>query len=114
MSTSRTHLDLAPDVGGRIHRAPLPGGARGGGEGWDWVQEGPVRRYFSSLQALTLADAGAPERACETALMALPTAQRVGSRRTLQELGRLSDRLRPWRNRSVVRDTIQEITLATE
>lgn len=33
--------------------------------------------YFSSLRALSLADAGYPERACETALAALPVAQEV-------------------------------------
>ncbi|MDT0327377.1 hypothetical protein [Nocardiopsis lambiniae] len=68
--------------------------------------------YLSSLHALALADAGYPEKACEVALKTLPVAQEVGSGRTVAELARLSERLRPWRNRSVVRDTVQELTLA--
>ena len=68
--------------------------------------------YFSSLRALSLADAGYPEKACETALAALPVAQEVGSQRTLGELARLPEQLRPWHRRSVVRETVRELTLA--
>ncbi|GAA1117894.1 helix-turn-helix transcriptional regulator [Nocardiopsis metallicus] len=68
--------------------------------------------YFSSLQALSLADTGYPEKACETALAALPVAQEVGSQRTLGELARLPGRLRPWHRRPVVRETVRELTLA--
>lgn len=68
--------------------------------------------YFRSLQALSLADAGYPEKACETAFAVLPVAQEVGSKRTLGELARLPERLRPWRSRAVVRETIQKLSLA--
>lgn len=68
--------------------------------------------YFRSLQALSLADAGYPEKACETAFAALLVAQEVGSKRTLDELARLPERLRPWRSRTVVRETVHELTLA--
>ena len=43
---------------------------------------------------------------------ALPVAQEVGSQRTLGELVRLPEQLRPWHRRSVVRETVRELTLA--
>lgn len=43
---------------------------------------------------------------------ALPVAQEVGSQRTLGELARLPEQLRPWHRRSVVRETVRELTLA--
>lgn len=66
--------------------------------------------YFRALEAQALAQAGHPEEACQSALESVETARGLGSGRTLNELARLPRLLQPWKNRSVVRDTVDALT----
>ncbi|MFE3601936.1 XRE family transcriptional regulator [Streptomyces sp. NPDC059142] len=60
--------------------------------------------YFLSLMGGTLALAGEPDEAARTGLDALGIAAETSSVRTAHELGRLSDRLSPWKHRPLVRE----------
>ena len=60
--------------------------------------------YFLSLQAGALALAGEPDSAASTASKALTIARQTDSKRTAQELVRVSSLLAPWRSRPTVRD----------
>lgn len=60
--------------------------------------------YFQSLMANTLAAAGEPDEAAQLGKGALGVAASTDSRRTVQELRRLTGRLEPWASRSTVRE----------
>jgi len=60
--------------------------------------------YFQSLMANTLAAAGEPDEAAQLGIDALDVAASTDSRRTVQELRRLTGRLEPWANRASVRE----------
>lgn len=60
--------------------------------------------YFQSLMANTLAAAGEPDEAAQLGIDALKVASNTDSRRTVQELRRLTGRLGPWANRTIVRE----------
>jgi transcriptional regulator with XRE-family HTH domain len=60
--------------------------------------------YFQSLMASTLAAAGEPDEAAQLGMGALEVAASTDSRRTVQELRRLTGRLEPWANRAMVRE----------
>lgn len=60
--------------------------------------------YFQSLMANTLAAAGEPDEAAQLGVHALGVAASTNSRRTVQEVRRLTGRLEPWANRSTVRE----------
>jgi tetratricopeptide (TPR) repeat protein len=58
--------------------------------------------YFRALAAASLAAVGRPDDAAAAGREALATAAAVGSLRTLRELSRLLERLRPWPARPAV------------
>jgi transcriptional regulator with XRE-family HTH domain/tetratricopeptide (TPR) repeat protein len=60
--------------------------------------------YFLSLMANTLAAAGEPDEAAHLGIDALDVAASTDSRRTVQELRRLTNRLEPWSHRAAVRE----------
>ncbi|MFI6291959.1 XRE family transcriptional regulator [Nonomuraea sp. NPDC050790] len=60
--------------------------------------------YFLALKSETLASAGAPDAAASTGLEALRLARETTSARTHQEVLRLVEQLRPWRDRERVRE----------
>ncbi|GAA1272875.1 hypothetical protein GCM10009609_39960 [Pseudonocardia aurantiaca] len=62
------------------------------------------RAYFSTLMATALALSGEPDEAAVTVCAALAVAIKTGSRRTIREANNVAAVLRPWRNRSTVRD----------
>lgn len=66
--------------------------------------------YFQSLMANTLAAAGEPDEAARVGMGALEVAASTDSRRTVQELRRLTGRLEPWANRATVRELREALT----
>lgn len=67
--------------------------------------------YFQSLMANTLAAAGEPDEAAQVGINALQVAANTGSRRTVQELRRLTGRLEPWAHRVTVREFADALSL---
>lgn len=68
--------------------------------------------YFRSLYAESLAAAGQPDEAATVGLTAHELATATGSYRSLRELRRLADQLRPWRHRPAVRDLTAAVNSA--
>jgi hypothetical protein len=67
--------------------------------------------YFQSLMANTLAAAGEPDEAAQLGKGALEVAASTDSRRTVQELRRLTGRLEPWASRATVRELHEALSL---
>jgi transcriptional regulator with XRE-family HTH domain len=59
--------------------------------------------YFLALMANAVAASGEPDDAAQLGIDALDVAAKTDSRRTVQELRRLTSRLEPWSRRTVVR-----------
>jgi transcriptional regulator with XRE-family HTH domain len=68
--------------------------------------------YFRSLYAESLAAAGQPDEAATVGLTAHELATATGSYRSLRELHRLADQLRPWQHRPAVRDLTAAVNSA--
>ncbi|MCP3797977.1 helix-turn-helix domain-containing protein [Allokutzneria sp. A3M-2-11 16] len=66
--------------------------------------------YFLSLMASTLALSGEPDEAARTGVVSAALAAETNSQRTVQELHKVLDTLKPWENRAGVRELREAVT----